>query len=60
MLNPTIKVQTFLASVPLFRDVGTRILGKDTEALAAWLLDELLRAGAVRLESGEIVPTMAA
>jgi hypothetical protein len=25
-----------------------------------WLLDELLRADAVRLENGEIVPTMAA
>jgi glyoxylase-like metal-dependent hydrolase (beta-lactamase superfamily II) len=50
----------YLDSVPLFHDAGTRILGKDIEALSAWLLDELLRAGAVRLESGRIVPTMAA
>jgi glyoxylase-like metal-dependent hydrolase (beta-lactamase superfamily II) len=50
----------YIDSVPLFRDAGTRLLGKDVDALSVWLLDELLRAGAVRLESGEIVPTMAA
>lgn len=50
----------YIDSVPLFRDAGTRLLGKDVDALAVWLLDELLRAGAVRLESGVIVPTMAA
>jgi len=57
---PRAGLAAYIDSVPLFRDVGTRLLGKDTEALAAWLLDELLRAGAVRLEGGEIVPTMAA
>jgi hypothetical protein len=36
------------------------MLGHDIEALAARLLDELLRAGAVRLESGGVVPMMAA
>ena len=50
----------YVDSVPLFRDAGTRILGKDVDTLAAWLLDELLRAGAVRLDGGDIVPTMAA
>lgn len=57
---PRAGLAAYIDSVPLFRDAGTRILGKDIEALAAWLLDELLRGGAVRLENGRIVPTMAA
>jgi glyoxylase-like metal-dependent hydrolase (beta-lactamase superfamily II) len=50
----------YLQSVPLFRDVGSRLLGMDADALAGWLLDELLRAGAVACEGDDIVPTMAA
>lgn len=50
----------YLQSVPLFRDVGARLLGMDAESLAGWLLDELLRTGAIALEGDDIVPTMAA
>lgn len=57
---PRAGLAAYLDSVPLFRDAGVRLLGKDIESLAVWLLDELLRAGAVRLENGEILPTMAA
>jgi glyoxylase-like metal-dependent hydrolase (beta-lactamase superfamily II) len=57
---PRAGLAAYLDGVPLFRDAGTRVLGKDVDSLATWLLDDLLRAGAVRLESGDIVPTMAA
>lgn len=57
---PRSELAAYVDTVPLFRDAGTRLLGKDADALAAWLLDELLRAGAVRVEDGNIVPTMAA
>ena len=57
---PRGELAAYVDSVPLFRDAGARLLGKDADALAAWLLDELLRAGAVRIEEGGIVPTMAA
>jgi glyoxylase-like metal-dependent hydrolase (beta-lactamase superfamily II) len=57
---PKAELAGYLETVPLFRDVGARLLGMDTEALAGWLLAELLRAGAVALEGGDIVPTMAA
>jgi glyoxylase-like metal-dependent hydrolase (beta-lactamase superfamily II) len=50
----------YLQSVPLFRDVGSRLLGLDADALADWLLTELLRAEAVALVGADIVPTMAA
>jgi glyoxylase-like metal-dependent hydrolase (beta-lactamase superfamily II) len=50
----------YLQAVPLFRDVGTRLLGMDAEALATWLLAELQKAGAVAIVGGDIVPTMAA
>lgn len=50
----------YLESVPFFRDVGARILGKPTQELADWLLEELLRAHAVAVEGGYIVPRMAA
>ena len=51
---------SYLEHVPLFRDVGNRLLGLDAEALADWLLAELLRAQAVMLVGDDIVPTMAA
>jgi len=57
---PRAELVAHVGSVPLFRDVGTRLLGMDVAALAVWLQDELLRAGAVRIEGGDIVPTMAA
>jgi glyoxylase-like metal-dependent hydrolase (beta-lactamase superfamily II) len=57
---PCVDLEAYLAGVPLFGEVGARVLGKEVDALAVWLLDELLRAGAVRIDAGDIVPTMAA
>lgn len=50
----------YVAGVPFFADVGARMLGMQADALAAWLYDELLRAKAIALEDGCVVPTMAA
>jgi len=57
---PVAELATYLQGVPLFRDVGLRKLGLKGPALATWLLAELLRAGAVSIVDGDIVPTMAA
>jgi glyoxylase-like metal-dependent hydrolase (beta-lactamase superfamily II) len=57
---PRGELESYVAGVPFFADVGSRILGMATDALAAWLYDELLRAKAIALEGEFIVPTMAA
>jgi glyoxylase-like metal-dependent hydrolase (beta-lactamase superfamily II) len=57
---PTAELATYLDGVPLFRDVGHRLLGMDAAALADWLLAELRRTGAVAVRDGIVVPTMAA
>jgi glyoxylase-like metal-dependent hydrolase (beta-lactamase superfamily II) len=57
---PQAKLADFLASVPLFRDVGRDHLGMSTPELADWLRAELLRTGAIALDGDDIVPTMAA
>ena len=50
----------FLASVPLFRDVGQDHLGMTPDELANWLSEELVRAGAMAFDGDDVVPTMAA
>lgn len=57
---PLAGLEAYVAGVPLFADVGVRTLGMPADALARWLHDELLKAGAVVIEDGCIVPTMAA
>ncbi|HEX8962602.1 MAG TPA: MBL fold metallo-hydrolase [Rhodocyclaceae bacterium] len=54
------ELESYVASVPFFSDVGARVLGLQPDALAAWLEEELLRAKAIALEGEFIVPTMAA
>ncbi len=51
---------SYLASVPLFRDVGRDHLGMTMPELADWLFAELLRAGAIARDGDDIVPTIAA
>jgi glyoxylase-like metal-dependent hydrolase (beta-lactamase superfamily II) len=57
---PQAKLADFLASVPLFRNVGRDHLGMTMPELADWLRTELLRAGAIAVDGDDIVPTMAA
>jgi glyoxylase-like metal-dependent hydrolase (beta-lactamase superfamily II) len=48
-------VAAFVARVPFFRDVNDAVLRMDIAALAAMIVDELLRAQAVRREGDWIV-----
>lgn len=57
---PRAEMESFVARVPFFRDVGDRLLGMDVPALSAWLLAELGRAGALEEIDGMLRPTMAA
>ena len=57
---PAADLAAYLQSVPLFRDLAQRVLEMDAEALATWLTSELLRAGAIALENGTLVPRRAA
>jgi glyoxylase-like metal-dependent hydrolase (beta-lactamase superfamily II) len=57
---PRAQLESHLASVPIFRDVGARLLGMDIPALATWLLSELKRGCALEERDGMLLPTMAA
>jgi len=57
---PRAELETWLDRVPIFRDIGVRLLGMEIPALAAWLLAELTQAGALAEIDGRLVPTMAA
>jgi glyoxylase-like metal-dependent hydrolase (beta-lactamase superfamily II) len=57
---PRVQLESHLASVPIFRDVGARLLGMDIPALATWLLSELKRGCALEERDGILLPTMAA
>lgn len=46
-----------LAETPLYRAANERFLGMKPEALTAWLVVELERAGVARREGGELVAT---
>jgi glyoxylase-like metal-dependent hydrolase (beta-lactamase superfamily II) len=54
------EVAGYLARVPCYRDLSRRFLGMHDAALAQWVVEDLLRSGAVRREGGRLVPTMAA
>ena len=57
---PVAQLAAYVDSVPMFKDIALRLLGMAPESLADWLLAELLRAGAVDVEAGLILPRMAA
>ncbi|MBI4984186.1 MAG: MBL fold metallo-hydrolase [Rhodocyclales bacterium] len=57
---PLAELERYVASVPFFAAVGTRVLGMETDALARWLRDDLLKANAIVVADGFILPTMAA
>ena len=44
-----------LASIPLVERVRTRLLARDADALASWAASALVRAGAARVEHGQLV-----
>ena len=44
-----------LGSIPLIERVRTRLLGRETGELAAWASAALVRAGAARIEAGQLL-----
>ncbi len=54
------EVPEYLARIPCYRQLSERFLGLGASALAQWLLPDLVRAGAVRIDAGVVRPTMAA
>ena len=54
------EVAGYLGRVGCYRDMTERFLGEPPEALAGWLVADLERAGAVRVEAGRVRPTMPA
>lgn len=57
---PLADVEGYLARVPFYSQISGRYLGLSPAALAEWMVRELERAGAVRIEGGLLRPTMAA
>jgi glyoxylase-like metal-dependent hydrolase (beta-lactamase superfamily II) len=57
---PLGEVEGYVARVPCYRDMSDRFLGLDAKPLAAMILSDLERVGAVRIANGNVVPTMAA
>lgn len=54
---PLAALAAHLAGVPLFREANRRFLGLPPEALAGWLVDELLRSGVAEIREKCLVAT---
>ena len=57
---PAADVASYVGRVACYRDMSRRFLNLDDAALAEWLVDDLVRAGAVSSSHGVLRPTMAA
>jgi glyoxylase-like metal-dependent hydrolase (beta-lactamase superfamily II) len=53
-------VAAYVARFACYREISDRFLGLDSAALAAWLVSDLERAGAIRVVDGIARPTMRA
>ncbi|HUP98064.1 MAG TPA: MBL fold metallo-hydrolase [Usitatibacter sp.] len=53
-------VAEYLARIPCYAQMSERFLHLDAPAMASWMLEDLARAGAVRIDRGIVRPTMAA
>jgi glyoxylase-like metal-dependent hydrolase (beta-lactamase superfamily II) len=47
---------TYVERIGIYRDLNAAVLRMTAPALAAMLVDELVRAGAVRIDGGDLVP----
>lgn len=54
------EADAYVARVPVYRDLDERFLGEGLDGLGARLVEDLARAGAMRVEAGRAVPTMPA
>jgi len=55
---PEADLERYLQSVGLYRDMNDRVLRMTPAALAAFVADDLVRAGAVRREGGDLVTAL--
>ena len=57
---PEAEVPGYLERVPCYRLMSDRFLGEAPRDMARWVLEDLVRAGAITRDGGVIRPTMAA
>jgi hypothetical protein len=57
---PLADVPAYVARVPCYRMMSDRFLGQPPESLAAWLVEDLQRVGAITIRDGIVRPTAAA
>ena len=57
---PLAGLPDYVARIPLFAEFNARYLRRTPEALAQWLVEELCRVGAARVEDGMLVSPGAA
>ena len=57
---PVADVAPYVARVPCYGEMSARFLGLDAPTLADWMVADLVRVGAVRVEGGHVVAAMAA
>jgi glyoxylase-like metal-dependent hydrolase (beta-lactamase superfamily II) len=57
---PAAEVGDYLERVPCYRQIGERFLGQEPREMAAWIIADLERAGAIRIDDGQVRPLMAA
>ncbi len=57
---PAAGLGDYLAAIPYFSEVFPRLEHATPAALAEWLLEDLGRAGVIRVRDGEILPTQTA
>ena len=57
---PAAGLADYLSAIPYFSEVFPRLEHASPQALAEWLLEDLGRAGVVRVRDGEILPTQTA
>jgi glyoxylase-like metal-dependent hydrolase (beta-lactamase superfamily II) len=57
---PAAEVPEYLERVACYRDIGERFLGETPRQMAPWMVEDLLRAGAIARDGAMLRPTMAA
>ena len=57
---PLADVPAYVARVPCYRMISERFMGQPPESLAAWLVEDLQRVGALTIRDGVVRPTATA
>ena len=57
---PVADVRGYLERVPCYGQVSQRFLGQAPADMATWMIEDLVRAGAVRIDGATLRPLIAA